>query len=493
MRMKNYLKKIIVSLLAVAMLLAATEVPALADELPYDTYRYDYREDIVMTPAAYVPDGSITASMFGIENFKEPQDLCIAENGEIYVADTGNNRIVVLDPEMTKVNRIIDGFEINGVAQTFNKPYGVCVSENNELYVADYMNKRVVVMTPEGEFIKIVDNPQSEILDDNFEFFPLKVTVDYADRVYVISKNAFEGILVFENTGEFTGYFGTINVTLNAWEKFWRRLASKEKRSKSKLYIPTEFTGLDVDSDGFIYACNIDYNGIQAVRRLNPKGDDVIQKGENSNVGGDLQLGIYGAYSGASEITDVVYRGKGMYSMLDRKRGRIFTYDKEGNLLYIFGGRGFQEGTFTTPVAIEDTGDRIIVLDSGRDSIIKFKETNYGELINDAVSLRYDGDETLAIEKWQEVLRLDENNELANIGIGKAYLTAGQNKLAMKYLKLGMNRKYYSIAYKRYRNQILADNLNYILTILLVLIIGIVVFRRIRRKKKGIVKEGGLL
>ena len=55
-----------------------------------------------------------------------------------------------------------------------------------------------------------------------------------------------------------------------------------------------------------------------------------------------------------------------MYSLLDRRRGRIFTYDHEGNLLYIFGGLGTQAGTFVTPVAIENIGNTIIVLDAYR-------------------------------------------------------------------------------------------------------------------------------
>ena len=54
---------------------------------------------------------------------------------------------------------------------------------------------------------------------------------------------------------------------------------------------------------------------------------------------------------------------------------------------------------------------------------------------------------------------LDENNELANVGIGKAYLTSGDNKAAMKYLKFGMSRRYYSIAFKRYRDEILKNGL----------------------------------
>ena len=133
-----------------------------------------------------------------------------------------------------------------------------------------------------------------------------------------------------------------------------------------------------------------------------------------------------------------------------------------------------------------------MVLDSYRGEVLTFKETRYGSLINEAVALRYDGDETQAVQKWQEVLKLDENNELANTGIGKAYLTAGDNVAAMKYLKLGMSRDYYSIAFKRYRNDILRNNMNYIMTGLVVLVIIYIIWRKRRNKKKG-KEEGGLL
>ena len=232
MRKKNKIIKIIsAGVLAAGLLLSSAMSTFAEGDIPYDSYNYNYREDIVFTPAPYVPDGNIIGLDVGITNFKEPQDLCVSDAGEIYVADTGNNRVVVMNREMSKVNRIIEGFDMNGKAETFNAPSGLCVSENNELYIADSNNKRIVVLTPEGEFVKIVDNPQSEILEDDFDFVPLKVTVDYADRVYVIAKKAYEGILVFENTGDFTGYFGTIEVKITLWEKFWRRIASKEERA----------------------------------------------------------------------------------------------------------------------------------------------------------------------------------------------------------------------------------------------------------------------
>lgn len=490
--MKSFIKRkrILSFCLAVLTAVLMTGEDVSASTLPYDSYNYDYREYIHMTPAPYVPAGSIGGENLSyngepIGRFVTPQDLCQADDGRIYIADTGNNRIVVLNREMNKVENIITTFDNNGTEDSFNQPYGVCVSENGQVYVADSQNLRVVVLEKDGTLVKIVANPQSESLDDGYVFTPLKVTVDYADRIYVIAQNMFEGIMVFESNGNFSSFFGTIDVKISLWEKFWKRIATKEERSKQQLYIPTEFTGIDIDPDGFVYATNIDSNGEQGVRRLNPRGEDVIKKGENTNVGGDLWTEGSTEYAGPSQFTDVVYRQNGIYSCLDRKRGRVFTYDHEGNLLYVFGGLGTQEGTFSLPVSIEDIGGKLVVLDATRAQIVSFEETEYGRLINEAVSLRYDGDEAEAVELWRRVLELDENNELANTGIGKAYLTAGDYVNAMKYLKLGMNRDYYSIAYRRYRNGKLTENASYFLTGVLVLIVAWKVVKYIRNKKKG--------
>ena len=485
---KSKLIKFIFAAAAVLLVAIVPSLYAMAAPVPYVCYNYDYRENLVYTPAAYEPDRAITTDQMEYNGEKvgtlnNPGDLCKAPDGRVFVADTGNNRIIIFDDQITKVVGIINSFNDGKKEQKFKTPSGVCVSSIGYLYVADTKGKRIVVFDNNLDFVKYIENPTSEVLEESFVFNPLKVSVDYAERVYCISDNQFEGIMVFDTDGQFTGFYGTIEVKISNWDKFWKRIASKAERSKQRLYIPTTFTGIDIDSAGCVYASNIDSDGKQGVRRLNPKGEDVIKKGENGNVGGDLRTDGVGTYAGASQFVDVVYRDNGIYSCLDRKRGRIFTYDHEGNLLYIFGGLGTQEGTFQMPSAIESLGDRIVVLDSNRNSIFIFKETEYGNLINEAVALRYDGDEKLAVDVWKRVLELDENNELANTGIGKAYLTGGDYKQAMKYLRLGMNRTYYSIAFRRYRNNILKQNIGYILTVLLVLIIAFVVWRKVKGKR----------
>jgi DNA-binding beta-propeller fold protein YncE len=519
-RGETALKKIF-SLTMALIITALAVLPASAGGIiPYDSYIYDYWEDMVLTPAPYIPGRSVTGVSVGVGAFSSPEDIAVGPDGIVYIADTGNNRIVVLNEDMTRALGVIKSFIDNGIdidendeeeddeaensrVQSFNAPFGVAVSPtDNQLYVADSMNNRIVALEidfntePDEEYDYLVlnaelrrtiSNPQSEMFDEGFVFTPLKVAVDYANRVYAIARGMFQGIMVFDQEGEFTGFFGTIDVQISTWEIIWRMLSTRAQLDGGTLFVPTEFTGIDVDDAGFIYASNIDYDGQKAVRRLNPRGEDVIRTGENENLGGDLSTMGSSRFAGVSQITDVVYRGKGIYSLLCRHRGRIFTYDREGNLLYIFGGMGEKEGTFVQPVAIEALGDRIAVVDAQRHAIITFEVTQYGRLINEAVGLRFDGDEALAVEKWREVLKMNENLEIANIGIGKAYLTAGDNVNAMRYLRLGQSRTYYSIAYRRYRNDVLKENMQWILTGVLVLAVGIPITVKVIKKRK----EGG--
>lgn len=481
--------KRIISILVVAVMLILDPISASAQTLPYDTYNYDYQKNVVPTPAAYVPDVVIHSTDLECGKFSSPKDMFITEDGTIYVADTGNHRIVVLNSDMT-LKRIVDAFDNQGTQDGFNGPSGVYCSPEGDLYIADTDNKRVVVLDAAGKLLDIIQDPKSEVLPADFVFAPLKVSVDYAGRVYVVAKNIYQGIMAFDQEHEFMGYFGTINVKITLVQKFWRLFSTADQIKRQEQFIPTEFTNIDIDEDGFVFATNLDSYGGQAVRKLNPKGIDVITQNNNGkhNLAGDPNFSTSkGSYQGASEIIDVKVRDGGIFSLLDRKRGRIFTYDNEGNILYIFGGMGTQEGTFKIPVALESYEDHIYVLDSENCTISVFAPTEYGSAINEAVKLRYQGDEAQAVGIWEEVLKMDSNNEMAYSGIGKAYLSAGDNEKAMYYLKMGVNQSFYSIAFKRYRNQLLRDNLGWILTAgLIAVFVGIgvskVIKKRMRRK-----------
>ena len=54
-----------------------------ADSLPYDCYNYDHWNNILYTPAPYVPDGLVSGATLRFEGapvgaFRNPQDLCVS-------------------------------------------------------------------------------------------------------------------------------------------------------------------------------------------------------------------------------------------------------------------------------------------------------------------------------------------------------------------------------------------------------------------------------
>lgn len=470
--------------LSAALMLAVFPVPA--DAAPYESYQYDYYGYAVSAPAPYLPERALTGLDLGVGHFDQPNDMHVTDDGHLYVLDSGNNRIVHVN-ERGETVRTISTFA-NG--DGFNQPSGLFVTERGTIYVADTENRRVVVLSAEGEYIRSIENPESDILPPDFQFYPLKLAVDYAERMYVISRGMFEGIMQFDENGGFLGFVGTNKVRLNIADYVWRYFATKEQRERMMLFVPSEFSNVDLDERGFVYATNVDLGTNETIKRLNPSGEDVLKRYGYHDVRGDIQYDMVGRNRGPSRLVDIIYRGDGIYSVLDGYRGRVFTYDHEGNMLYVFGGIGNQLGVFRTPVAVAAIGERLAVLDRGTNRIVFFEPTALGQAINRAVSLQYHGRDEEAVQYWRETLRLNANYDIAYIGIGKAYLMERKNREAMEYFKLGMNRTYYSTAFKRYRKEIVREHFGIMMNAILLLLAGAVAYRiygkmRKRRENAG--------
>ena len=112
------------------------------------------------------------------------------------------------------------------------------------------------------------------------------------------------------------------------------------------MFTPTEFTNLDMDEEGFIYATN--GQDRENVKKLNAQGNDILRR-----EGYQLRRVTSAIRSdGPSRLIDIDVGDSDIYSVLDCK-GRIFTYNGDGYLLYVFGGMGNRMGQFNTPVALE--------------------------------------------------------------------------------------------------------------------------------------------
>jgi len=474
----------------ICLIVLSIAVPAFAgvasnSGVPYRGFTYGHWSNYIPAPAAYAPVKSVSATHIstGLGVFSTPQDMASDVEDNLYILDSGNNRIIKLNKDLELI-KVIDSFMYNGVKETFASPNGIFITEEMDIYIADTENRRVVALDSEGNFLRVNYGPQMDMIEDRFDFVPRKVVVDRAGREYVIVRNVFEGIMRFDTKGKFTGYFGTIFVNVSPVEWFWRLVSTDEQRSRQRLFIPTEFSSMDIDTYGFIYTTNVDLGNDNKVKRLNPGGEDVLVNRTEQFINGDQHYRAMGPLSGSSIFVNIKYRGHGMYTALDSTRGRMFTYDSEGYLLYTIGGTGTVLGMQFRPVAVEAIGDTLYVLDQLRGEITVFEPTEYGSLINEAIALQYEGDEGRAVDLWKRVLELDENYPLANVGVGKSLLAAGENREAMDYLRKGMDIEYYSIAFRRWRTEVLKENINFILTAGVVTVLIISGYMLFIKKKK---------
>ena len=451
------------------------QVSANTNEGSY-TYNYDYWGDYMDSADFYNSCKVFTSSELGLDvKLKNPQGL-FADGNTLYLCDSGNNRIIELNrvsPEQLEVVRIIDSIKGSSV-NTLNNPTDIAVSEDGNLFIADNGNARVVKVDKDLNFLLEFVKPTDNTLDPKLVFQPTKVVVDTAERVYCIATGINKGLIKYENDTTFSGFVGATPVTFDWTDYIWKKLASQEQRAKMESFVPTEYENIYMDYEGFIYASKArtedqarsDEN---AIRKLNLLGSDILVSNGDWSVGGDLYLGSGGGYEGPSILTDITVMDNDIYVCLDRNRGRLFGYDDQGRMVFAFGGNGNMDGYFRRPSAIDHVGHELYVVDSLDNSITVFVPTQFGELVYDAIEQFDKGQYEASGESWKKVMNQNGNYDLAYIGIGRALLRQEQYEEAMKYFELKYDEDNYSKAYKQYRKIWVEDHIVIIVIVILAL------------------------
>lgn len=465
--------------------------------VPYTSYVYDYWGNSVPAPQAYLPSEVMKGENLSVGSFSNPNDLYVSASGNIYIADTGNNRVVVFDKNWQLI-RTITTFDNQGKEDTFKDPMGIFVTEVGEIYVADTGNRRIVHFDPMGELIRVIGEPKSDIegvLPKSFVYRPLKVGVDKHGRIYVISQDLYEGFITFSEDGQFRGFIGAPRVTPKLSDYIWSRLATKEQRERMQAFLPTEYSGFDIDEEGFLYATSTDEDkdedegGIPIkIRKLNPKGEDLLRRLGFSPPMGDVEFPDRWSTATrrrSSTMVDITVQDFGVYSVLDANRGRVFTYDNNGNLLYMFGYLGSDHGQVSRPVAIDHYNKTIMILDAQRNAVVTFEPTDYALLIWAALDAYNRGDYAQTEVIWEKVLALNANNDLAYTGIARTLLRREQYADAMENFKLGNNRAEYSEAFELYRKEVIYSRFpSFARGVLVVLIVGLGIRFVLKRRRK---------
>lgn len=369
------------------------------------------------------------------------------------------------------------------------------------IYLCDKGNNQIVVINSQTyEVVQFVTTPQTVTFEGK-QFSPSKLVTDTAGRMYVIADNIYEGIMQFSKEGEFNRFTGVNYVTLTPWEVFWRNISTDSQLSKQNSIINTSFTSLTVDDKGFIYTTSyattnssgMVTNDNAMIKKINTAGKDVMRRNGYQPPKGDvvyIPSGTKIAERGASKLTGITVNDYGMYTVVDSKMGKLFTYDNEGKLLYISGEalyiqqeKGKQINVLSAPVAVRYLDDNILVLDKNNSAIIVFEPTDIGKLINEAARYEFLGDSVNASLTWEKVIKLNANYEYGYIGIGKKYMNEKDYKTAMEYFEKGADRDMYSKAYKLYRDGKIRKFFAPAMGIILFIVAARYVYRIINRKK----------
>ena len=492
--MKN-LKRIL--LLAVCVLMIAGSIPVGAI-IPYSSYTYDIDGNYVESPHAYVPYETISSASLGLEEpINEPYDFCVGSelkkdiekdeyysewDGMLYISDGGDTpRVLAIryDFETCKYSleyELTDFVNNWGVPDTIATPRGLYATDK-ELYVCDTDAARILVFstidTDEykcGDFIRIIEEPKSEVFPDDHIYKPIAVAVGTSGYIYVVSSTTYQGIISMNHEGKFTGFLGTQTQSMSLMDMIWRRFQTQEQKKKSISNVSLEFNNINIDEKGFLYATTAsipDSDLMSAItskstdsefspaKKLNPSGEDVMKRAGFYPPSGEINVTTTATpnytITGPSTIVDIALGPEGTWSIIDQKRQRIFTYDEDGNLLFAFGDKGSQLGNLTMVQAIDYAGSNMLVLDRENDNITVFKRTSYGDELVEVLRLQRDRKYDEAATRWENILQRNSNFDMSYIGIGKSLYRQGYYEEAMESYKYAYDTENYSEAYQQVR------------------------------------------
>ena len=250
MRLWKFLLQTAAALAACAIVfLAAEPVTVRAREYGY-TYNYDYWGDVQEGPDLYSVCKVFTSSDLKLEQkLNNPQGL-FAYKDLLYLCDSGNNRIIEIrrvSPEKLEVSRIIDSF--NGPVEdtTFKNPTDIAVSEEGEFFIADQGNARILKLDADLNYMMQFDKPVDNTLDPKIAFQPKKIVIDTAGRVYCVAAGINKGLVKYEADGSFSGFVGATRVSFDWTDYIWKKFATQEQRARMESFVPTEYDNAYMD------------------------------------------------------------------------------------------------------------------------------------------------------------------------------------------------------------------------------------------------------
>lgn len=484
--------KTLITFLLIIVLITAISPAALA-VVPYKTYNYNSYGEAVKSANIYEPSEVINGESLNIGSFSTPGDVFV-KGDTLYILDSGNSRIVLYNM-VTKSARETQ-IKYNSDYADLSKAAGIYVDANNTVYVADSGNQCVWIANSKGEAEEKILKPQTEYFEEALEFLPRKVVGDSVGNIYVQCTGVYEGLVIFSPEHKFSGFFGSEKVQTTAdilRNYFWKQFMTSEQKDAMSNYVPSEIYSMDMNSENFLYTItpgklignNYFKETPDSIRCLNPKGSDVL----NCSMSADVKRSFENDNRYLNFI-DISYTESGFIDVIDNKQGRVYQFDNNMQLITAFGGLGNYAGTFKRPVAVENFGDDIIVLDSEKNDITFFSLTEAGTVVHKALGLYNSGNYSESYEYWCQVIKANPNFQLAYVGAGNAMFNECEYEKAMNYYEIARDTAGYGNAYREYRVSLMRSNfIWFIIAIVLIFVMVTAVKRSLAKREISIAQK----
>lgn len=457
----------------------------------------------------YEATKEITATSLGNDKlFEGITDIFCTDNGDIYLLCGEASRLVFIDKNFT-YSKEISIVDAKGGEVTFKGAQGVYVDKSNTIYVADTSNARLLIVNQAGVVTKILECPDSDLIPSDFLYQPIAIEKDAHGYTYILSLGCYYGALMYTPEYEFMGFYGPNTVKSNALDTLsylWDKLTStEEKKTSSVKKLPYSFSDFAFDPEGFLVTTTgavsnsiwsdknigqikkISHNGANILFKRNLKGDST----DSTNIDFVNQGNPEG--SAVQSLVSVDVSDDDYIFALDSGRGFIYIYDTECNLMSSFGGgygKGARVGVFEKPVSIALQGNNILVADMDKFCITVFEPTEYGNLIRKAQSLYINGDYNEANVIWQEVLSMNRNCQLAYRGIAMGHYNEGDYKAALEAAKVAADYAVYDLAWQEIVSNFVADNFVWILLVIIAVIAAIILVAvNLKKKNKKLINN----
>ncbi|WP_367355927.1 YIP1 family protein [Mesotoga sp.] len=446
--------------IAVAIVLFVCSARIFGWNSAYLTFTLSGNDEWKITQDAYV----VSEVLFLDYDLYYPEDLFI-KDGKMYIADSGNARVVVFDLETEEISTVGDF--------SLWRPTGVFVGDEY-IYVADPGTSEVVLFDKTGKEVGRIGRPKSFLFGEFANYNPSKVVVDKRGNLYIVSEGTFEGVIQLDRNGEFLGYFGANRVGLGFLDRFIDLFYTSEQKSKLLSRIPKPYENIAIDDKGLIFTLTQNEWG-NAIKKHNTIGNNILSSSRE------------GRMTDEPNFTDIAITGDGRILALT-ETGLIYEYDPEGNLVFSFGGRAISSeryGLFSIASGIAcDEEDRIYVLDGESGLVHVFNPTEYAQILHEALNLYVQGKYLESKETWRKVMTYDGYLQIAHYGLGKAYFQSGEFEKAAIHFKEAYAKREYSDTYWELRNAFVQSNMHIILPILLLLIVVSALIGQLRRRGK---------